>query len=92
MSNNLRGCNFITLECPKRLFQNLSGNDTTLLYERLHKRNETSMKKKKKRIITLLCIGLTIGAIVWVASVAHEIKSMVTDLDIDYYGDHYKTK
>ena len=50
------------------------------------------MKKKKKRIITLLCIGLTIGAIVWVASVAHEIKSMVTDMDIDYYGDHYKTK
>ncbi|MGF6949822.1 hypothetical protein QF028_002327 [Neobacillus sp. B4I6] len=50
------------------------------------------MKKKKKRVITLLCVGLTIGAIVWVASVAHELKSMITDLNIDYYGDNYKSK
>lgn len=48
--------------------------------------------KKKKRVITLLCVGLTIGAIVWVASVAHELKSMITDLNIDYYGDNYKSK
>lgn len=52
------------------------------------------MKKQKKRVIviTLLCVGLTIGAIVWVASVAHELKSMVTDMNIDYFGDNYKSK
>ncbi|MBM7656493.1 hypothetical protein [Neobacillus cucumis] len=42
------------------------------------------MKKLKRRVITLLCVGLTIGAIVGVVSVAHELKSMVTDMNIDY--------